>query len=236
MERKNEIAVGLVFIFGIAVVAYFTIIKRDLFSTRDYYYMTVNFQNVEGIVVGDKVKVNGVVSGNIDKIALADAIVSVRLRLFNDFAMFENYRITIQNETALGGKYISIFPGSKYIDNVMQQEIYSRENLKGFSTGDPLSMLSEILAYNRENINATVRNIRDFTANLNSESLKSALKNIRDITDKINTGKGTLGQLVNDKNIGTNADELIKDLKEAIEDNREQAPVTSFIRAALTVF
>ena len=36
--------------------------------------------------------------------------------------------------------------------------------------------------------------------------------------------------------MGESANDLIVDLREAVEDSREQAPVTSFIRAGLLAF
>ena len=56
------------------------------------------------------------------------------------------------------------------------------------------------------------------------------------ITEKIDTGQGTLGKLINENRVHDSTDGLIKELRDAIEDTREQAPVTSFIRAALTAF
>ncbi len=50
------------------------------------------------------------------------------------------------------------------------------------------------------------------------------------------TGQGTLGKLVNENKVYNNADDLIKELKDTMEDAREQAPITSFIRAALLAF
>jgi phospholipid/cholesterol/gamma-HCH transport system substrate-binding protein len=62
------------------------------------------------------------------------------------------------------------------------------------------------------------------------------ISNIKSITQKIDEGKGTLGKLINDNRVHENTDGLIKELRDAIEDTREQAPITSFIRAALTAF
>ena len=58
----------------------------------------------------------------------------------------------------------------------------------------------------------------------------------REISDKINYGQGTIGKLINKDNIHAQTDQLVKELRETIEDAREQAPITSFIKAALTAF
>jgi len=70
----------------------------------------------------------------------------------------------------------------------------------------------------------------------NRENIYYLIKNIRGITEKLNSGEGTIGKLLADEEMHTKTDELIKDVKETLEDAREQAPITSFIRAALTIF
>ena len=42
--------------------------------------------------------------------------------------------------------------------------------------------------------------------------------------------------MINEDTIHADTGKLIKELRDAVEDSREQAPVTSFIRAALTAF
>ena len=94
--------------------------------------------------------------------------------------------------------------------------VKEREGLPG-KYEDVMGALSEILDENRENLYASVRNLRQ-------------------ITDKINAGQGTIGKLINEDRIHGQTEELVKELRETIEDAREQAPITSFLRAALTAF
>ncbi len=217
MRPRNEIAVGIMFFAAMGILAYFTIIKRDLFDTRDYYNMTALFTNVEGMELGNKVMVNGVESGKVTEIRLSGNRVIVTMRLFNQFTLYENYSITMKSASMLGGKFISIFPGTPFVEGESQAVVTARENLIGFATGDPVEMVSILIDENREDINATIGNIRD-------------------ITEKINSGQGTLGRLVNDDSIHARTDDLIVELRESLEDAREQAPITSFIRAAITFF
>ena len=95
--------------------------------------------------------------------------------------------------------------------------VESRNNLKGERMIDAFTEFSELIAENRPNLYKTI-------------------KNIKEITGKINAGQGTLGKLVNENKVYNNADDLIKELRDTMEDAREQAPITSFIRAALLAF
>ncbi|MCX8123515.1 MAG: MlaD family protein [Spirochaetes bacterium] len=216
---KQEIAVGIVVILAMIVLGYFTIIMSgEIIDTHKYYPMTVVFKDVEGLSKDDKVRINGVLSGYVDSVDLIDNHVVVKLRLYNHFTLYENYEIIVRNETALAGKYVSINPGTAMDEHGKQYAVITtRENLIGTSVPDPFTMLSRLIADNRGNVNATV-------------------KNLRDITDKINTGKGTLGKIINEDTAHAQATDLIKQLQDTIEDTREQAPITSFLRAALTAF
>lgn len=216
---KQEIAVGIVVIIALTILGYFTIIMGgEIIDLHTYYPMTVVFKDVEGLSKDDKVRVNGVLSGYVVNTELRDNNVIVTLKLYNHFTLYENYEIMIRNETALAGKYVSINPGAPMDENGKHYAVITtRENLVGTAVTDPFTLLSRLIADNRGNVNATV-------------------KNLRDITDKINSGKGTLGKIINEDTVHGQATDLIKQLQDTIEDTREQAPITSFLRAALTAF
>lgn len=179
--------------------------------------------------------------------------VAVTIELREDVVFYQNYIVAIKNESLLSGKVISVDPGSARPDGsddtiqeirvlaVSASELSSRgqsaldyyiENrdglefveLQGEASGDPVAGIAELISENRGNVRETIENVRD-------------------ITRKINEGKGTLGLLVNDDELHRNANTLVTDaqtvvteLRESLEDTREQAPVTSFVRAALTAF
>lgn len=217
---KKEIAVGIFFFIAMGILAYYTIIMTgELLERRDVYFMHVHFTNVEGLSSKAKVKVNGVVGGGVHDIQLNedDNTVKVALRMTRKFRLYRNYKISIRSESALGGRYVSIDPGKRIIGNQLVEELREFDALEGQSFGDPLALLSELITENRDNVFNTI-------------------KNIRSITEKIDAGQGTLGKLINENKVHDNTDGLIKELRDAIEDTREQAPVTSFIRAALTAF
>lgn len=218
MSVRNEIVVGIFFFIAMTILGYFTIIMSgEIFQRYEYYRITVVFPNIEGLGVNDKVKVNGVLSGVVEDIRLENNLVWVKLKMYNTFTLYENYKIKIMNETALGGKYVGIYPGMPFENGREFAIIETRENLVGDAIADPFGIISEFIEENREDVRVAIRNIRD-------------------ITQKINEGKGTLGKLVNEDKVHEDTDDLIKELREAIEDTREQAPVTSFIRAALMAF
>ncbi len=276
MKLYQNVMVGLLFFGALFMIGFFTIVsERGPFTARGKQ-IVVFFENAEGIKLGSKVTVIGVPGGYVEEISIVpvdkyervvepdsrDQVgqrVAVTLDLKQELVFYENYSIDIKNASLLGGKVISIYPGSavalseeeenikeqqaprnkpisvfyasvgRFSDSALQQYLQARlegdfVELQGQSSGDPIAGLSELISENRQNVRET-------------------LQNVRDITDKISKGKGTLGLLVNDDELHRNASTLLSDaqivvreLREGLEDQREQAPVNSFFRAALTAF
>ena len=132
MSIKNEVIVGLFFFIAMTILGYFTIIMSgEIFQRYEYYRITVLFPNIEGLGINDKVKVNGVLSGTVEDIQLKENVVLVKLKMYNKFTLYENYKIKIKNETALGGKYVSIKPGSRTLEGKDFAVIEVREELVG---------------------------------------------------------------------------------------------------------
>jgi phospholipid/cholesterol/gamma-HCH transport system substrate-binding protein len=217
---KYEIPVGILFLVAIGILIYYTVIMtQDVLKPEETYKMTVYFPNATGLGVNDKVKVNGVDSGEVIDIQLIDNRVWVEMLMKKDhsFTLYENYSINIKAESIMMGKHISIFPGSVRDErNKTYAVIDTRENLIG-GYHDALDSFTKMINENRENVYL-------------------AIKNIREISEKINKGKGTVAKLINEDKVHEGTDQLIKDVREAVEDTREQAPITSFLRAALTFF
>lgn len=179
--------------------------------------------------------------------------VAITIELQKEVVFYRNYAVAIKNENLIAGKIISIDPGSarnvevedgapatisifsaspaelaesgqSALDRYLASGQADTVRLEGVASGDPVAGIAELIAENRDNVRQTIENVRD-------------------ITDKINQGQGTLGLLVNDDELHRNANTLVtdaqtvvKELRESLEDTREQAPVTSFVRAALTAW
>ncbi|HNX23851.1 MAG TPA: MlaD family protein [Spirochaetota bacterium] len=218
MTKFNEFIVGVVFFLAMGILGYYTIVRGELFDTREFVYGTIIFEDVEGLAIGDKTLVNGVESGTVTAIELmADGKVIVSFKLFRFFNLYENYKIILKNQSALGGRIILINPGAAEVNGEVFETVDSLKNLTGITIGDPLTKISEVIDENREDLRTAIKNISEFSA-------------------KINKGEGTIAKLVNEDTLHKDADQLIKELRDTVEDSREQAPVTSFIRAALTAF
>ncbi|EMK02014.1 MlaD family protein [Leptospira sp. WS58.C1] len=249
MKSIRYLLVGAIFSVALVIVGYFTVMTEGGPIQKRGEFLKINFKNSEGIKVGNKVTVQGVPFGYVSNIRLiqideSGAVlpagevgvatrVEVTILLKEPVRIYENYDIAIRNESLLSGRVISIDPGtsesaeeSKGAPRTFQVVDYKTAgaSLKGRVLQDPLVSLSELIAENRGDIRKT-------------------FSNVADITTKINSGDGTLGRLINRDDLHTNVNTVLTDaqivlreLREGLEDTREQAPVTSFIRAALSSF
>lgn len=270
MKFLQNLIVGLLFTGSLALVGYFTIVSESGPFAKKGKQIVIYFDHAEGIKVGSKVTVLGVPAGIVKEMDLVSVDennipvsddspkrvkqrVAIVVELKKDLVFYDNYNISLKNESILSGKVVAIDPGrndpkspttirrlnvswysSSDIERLGRSAIKSNINdiktkkaevvLSGINAGDPIAGLSELIEENRENVKKTIQNIAE-------------------ITKKINEGKGTVGQLINDSELHDNANTLVSDAKvvvremrESLEDTREQAPVTSFIRILLTSF
>jgi phospholipid/cholesterol/gamma-HCH transport system substrate-binding protein len=259
MQSIKYSLVGVLFASSLAIVSYFTILTDGGPLQKKGVEAIIYFPNADGIKIGNRVTIHGVPYGYVSRVDLVQideegtvlpagetgvgTKVAITLVLKGPLQIYENYEATIKNESLLSGRIISLDPGSKYAKDPASLEMdpvqgefqmigkYERDAdagkslpLRGKVTEDPLVSLSELIAENRGDIRKTFANIAA-------------------ITTKINSGEGTLGRLINEnemhRNVNTtltDAQIVLRELREGLEDFREQAPVTSFIRAALSAF
>jgi phospholipid/cholesterol/gamma-HCH transport system substrate-binding protein len=215
---KIEISVGLIFFVALSILGYYTVIvSKEVFKSGDLYYLKVHFRNAGALSEDNKVFVNGVYSGTVLSVKLRDEYAEATFEMFNRFRLYSNYEVRVKTEAAIGGKQVMINPGSAMGDD---GRVYGQIDAGVILTGgvdDPIESFTSLINDNRENVRVAISNIREFT-------------------EKLNSGRGTVSRLLNDEKLANQANDLMEQLKETVEDAREQAPVTSFIRAALTAF
>lgn len=86
-------------------------------------------------------------------------------------------------------------------------------NLREFSKAliSLTQRVDNLVAANTGNTTASISNIKDLTA-----KLEHTADNLNDISDKINTGKGTVGQLINSDETSKNLNEALVSVKEGV--------------------
>ena len=86
----------------------------DLVTSRGYYNLQATFQNVEGIKEGADIAIAGIKIGTVEDMSLDHNNYTAKLRLsiVEDVKIPRDSQASIVTNGFLGGKYVSISPGS----------------------------------------------------------------------------------------------------------------------------
>jgi phospholipid/cholesterol/gamma-HCH transport system substrate-binding protein len=224
---ETEIKVGVFVSIGLGLVMLAIIILGgdSLLTRKNTFYSF--FPNVEGLIPGAKVTLNGMSIGLVDALDFDAATHLVRV----EFSVSKNFahwiRTDSQSEIAtqgvLGDKFISVTPGSAQtqpLANGATIPVLNGKDLSHFiHQGDQLmSSVNQIAAnldktlkdFNTERrseiffkgIAKTATNLERISETLQHEvdhiQLKEAITHLNQILSKINNGTGTIGALIND--------------------------------------
>ena len=182
----QKVKIGIFTFIGLLVlilIIFFIGNQKNLFSSTFNIYGT--FKNVNGLTVGNNVRFAGINVGVVEAINIeTDSSVRVDLTLNNSVKKFikKDSKISIGSDGLMGDKLIIIAPGG----------ITSTEAV---SEGNQLTAVNPI---DVDKIIAKLTKVAD-----NAASLTSGLS---EIVAKVNSGKGSIGRLLN-------SDQLSKDLE-----------------------
>lgn len=269
MHWLQNILVGTMFFGALTILGYFTIISEEgPFAARGKE-IVVYFESAEGLKKGTRVTVLGVPMGNIEEINLVSVSadgravpddsaarigqkVAVVISLRQSVVFYSNYRIAVKSESLLSDRVIAIDPGSPADEKgnrfaALPVPVMDKGDLdeRGFTALEFQLELNDDGSYHELSGEAgkdPIASITDLVAE-NRSDVRRTISNIAEISDKVNTGKGTIGMLVNDGELHDEAHSLVNDAeivvreaREGFEDTREQAPVDSFLRAIFSAF
>lgn len=212
MSRAARLGLFIIGTLAILAVGIFIIgNKQYLFSST--YQLKSQFSDVVGLDQGGDVRVGGVHVGTVRKIELPQR-PGEKVTIFMDLDE-STHRIikrdsvaSIETEGLLGNQYMAISFGSAGASDVRDGDmIASRPPLE---MADMLQKASVILDSSQQ----AIQNATRATANLDS------------ISAKIDKGQGTVGALVNDKQLYNNLTETTSNLNQTMV--QAQAGVTDF--------
>lgn len=178
---------GMILIFSLYMIGK----KQNLFGNT--FKITAVFTNVKGLKPGNNVRYAGINIGTVKQITMVnDSTICVNMVI--EETIIKHMKKTsiplIGSDGLVGSMVVNIFPGDG--EGIPLQEGDTLVSDKKPTSADMMSTLSIT------NQNA---------AQLSSELLK--------ITKSINEGKGTLGRLVNDREMGEDLKETVENLKKA---------------------
>lgn len=203
--QKFKIRLGLFIAGGIALfmLAIFIIGKQqNLFNP--VFKLTTTFNNVSGLQVGNNVRFTGINVGTVDNISIInDSTVRVDMLIKKEVNKFikSDCIVTIGSEGLIGDRLLMITQGSS--DAPLAKEGMQLASSEPVET-DAIMASLEVTAVNAEII---------------SQQLAEIMVNI-------NSGKGTLGRLIQDTVIAENLSETMLNIKKSskgLDENMEAA-------------
>ena len=212
MSRAARLGAFIVITLAIFVAGVFIIGgKQYLFSST--YKLKAQFDNVVGLDVGADVRVGGVHSGTVSSIVLPrkpDEKVTVIMDLAKSTheIIKQDSVATIETEGLLGNQYLAISFGSTGTADVRSGDTIASQ--------PPLEM-SELLKKASGILDSSQQAIQNATG---------ATANLKSISAKIDTGQGTVGALVNDKQLYNNLEQTTSTMQATMA--KAQTGVTDF--------
>jgi phospholipid/cholesterol/gamma-HCH transport system substrate-binding protein len=205
---------GAFIVLTLAVLAggvFFIGSKEYLFGST--YQLKAQFDNVAGLAAGANVLVGGVTSGTVQSISLPHkpgekVLVVMKLDRKTREIIKQDSVASIETEGLLGNQYLAISFGGEGQPDVKDGEIIESE--PPLLMADMLKRANGIL----DSSQAAVKNTTEATAHLNS------------VSAKIDSGQGTVGALVNDKDLYNNLQQTTVTLHATMQ--QAQTGVTDF--------
>lgn len=211
--QSNTFKVRLgIFVF-VGIVLFFLAIfligkQKNLFDP--VFRISANFRNVGGLQVGNVVRFSGINIGTVDNIMFVnDTTVRVDMLIKQDVKRFikEDCRAGIGSEGIIGDKVV----------------VLSQGNSRGVVKENQLIASSE-----PTDMDAIMQSL-----SVTADNAAIASEEVAEILLKINRGDGTLGRLIQDREIAENLDKTMENLKNSskgLEENMEAAKHNFLLR------
>ncbi len=219
-SHLQEILTGLFVVAVVGLLIFFTVIISgvDLLHGRNSVQRQVLFAHVNNLKVQDPVFVRGLKVGSVQSLKLCDGGVLVTLRMDTPVTLREDYAVTIEQASLLGGSCLEIAEGAT------GEVVPPEQMLRGVSPTDVMEELGTLVAelnyaLDPEDLKATLTNLKSATADIAAvtsrvergeglvgklvaaddtmyEDFQATARNLRVVTDGVANGEGLLGRLL----------------------------------------
>lgn len=200
------VTVGIILFF----LAIFIIGKqKNLFDP--VFQVKANFQNVSGLKVGNAVRFSGINVGTVDQIRIInDSTVQVTMLVKQDVQKFikEDSEAGIGSEGIIGDKLVVLSKGGSTSKIIKEGQL--------IASSEPVET------------DAIMESLQ-----VTADNAAMATGEITEILAKVNSGKGSLGKLINDDSMANDLDATMNNLKTStkkLDENMEAAQHNFLLR------
>ena len=200
------VTVGIILFF----LAIFIIGKqKNLFDP--VFQVKANFQNVSGLKVGNAVRFSGINVGTVDQIRIInDSTVQVTMLVKQEVQKFikEDSEAGIGSEGIIGDKLVVLSKGGSISKIIKEGQL--------IASSEPVET------------DAIMESLQ-----VTADNAAMATGEITEILAKVNSGKGSLGKLINDDSMANDLDATMNNLKTStkkLDENMEAAQHNFLLR------
>ena len=206
-DVTTEIVVGAFMFIILVVLLTITVVISQNRLFQKTYTLTASFTNIGGLKEGEPIFLRGVKVGYVENINIAEEKmgVDVKMYLTKDVELYKDYKIFVEPSSMLGGMRLVIDEGSPSLGALSPDQ---REELQGQPARDVFREAAEVVELIRKTL------IEDGTL----DNINVMTENLTDITGKINRGQGTIGKLIQEDGLYTQAMDLMDSLSKASVD------------------
>jgi len=235
---KNTTETRLGFFFALAMVAGVIILEMvgGLDFLRGGLQLNARFKNIQELKKGDPVKMAGKPIGRVYGIEFAEDKVLVRMRILDPKAVVRtDTQATIKFSGLMGQNYVALDFGTDKgeIITLPDQELATEEQA---DIGSIISKLDGVTGDIRKitanftdlKIDELIMPFRDFITE-ERPRVTGILTNVQAVAERINSGRGTIGRLVNDDTLYESALSTVTNL------NATSADARDLVRQAQTI-
>lgn len=222
-QKKAELKVGITVIVALVILLWVLGWAKNFSLSSNEKLLSISFQNVAGLVVGDLVAVQGIKEGYVKNLHNDNNTVIVDISLSDKVNLKSDAQFSIMMVDLMGGKKIEINPGISE-DNIDYSQIQSGQFVGDISTAmaalgsvqnDLISVVGEIkitlTSFNK------ILNNSDFISDIQTSvtSLNMLIKK----TDKIiSNNSNTISELIKNSNeFVSNSNKFVLENKDDIK-------------------
>jgi len=224
-QRKTDIKVGLTVIVSILLFIWILGWAKNFSLNSNRSGITIKFQNVAGLEIGDNVTVNGVRKGFVDDVVLKSDFVLVKVSLEPNIDLRKDAVFSIMMLDLMGGKKVEILPGNA------SDKLDTKQLQNGSFSADVPSVMVMIGKLENElpqmfkQVNTTLSSLNEYLGDKNLQSdLKASALNLVAISvqlkDIINENRNQI------KLLTSNSAELTSEARDFFAANKESLHTT----------
>ena len=234
--------VGIVFLGSLVVLGVSTFAIQGLPFLDDSQSVEVRFADVDSLQLGDDVLVNGYRIGLVHAIdydpSVTEKPIKVSVRLKQSVALTDDTSFTIRDSGPLGGRFLSVAPGTGAEVGTEFTEF------QGETPGGLFSQLEGLVEDNQSTVTEILNGIRDIVRDVKEgrglvgsvvrdeqlrDSFSGGVAEIRETFRRINAGEGPLGALVADTNMRDRLRTAVDDIATLFTNLKEERGVIGML-------